>query len=111
MVSINQTDRQLKNSVKAYKMPEMIKEDPIFHMDDSGGIGRTIMFESQMMMRLNNYPATASDFGLLQHEIFHVAEITLHDLGMNLTHDSDEAYAYLIQFITIKIYELLKFKQ
>lgn len=108
MVSINQTDKQFSKTVNSYNIPHEIESDPIFEL--SKGRGRTVLSDGKMILRLAGYPESAEDYGLLQHEIFHVAELGLHDLGMKLTMDSDEAYAYTIQFLTRKIYKLLKFK-
>lgn len=39
----------------------------------------------------------------LAHECFHVAHSILQDRGMKLSDDSEEAYAYLIQFLFNKM--------
>ena len=111
MVSINQTDKQFEKVLNKYGIYSE-EDGGIFSLSQSQyRVGRTVMFSNdQTAMRLNYYPSTAKDFGLVQHEIFHCVEFILGSVGMNLTADSDEAYAYLIQFITEKIYELLKFK-
>lgn len=47
---------------------------------------------------------TAYDYSILQHEIFHVADLMLRKRGFVLSDDSDEAWAYLIQDITLRVY-------
>lgn len=49
----------------------------------------------------------ASDKATLAHEIFHVACYLMEKVGIGLCHESDEAYAYLIGYITKKVDELL----
>lgn len=111
MVSINQTDKQFGKILNQYGIDK--EEDPlIFSLSQKDfKWGRTVKFSNdQTAVRLNYYPSTAKDFGLVQHEIFHCIEFILDSIGMKLTYSSDEAYAYLIQYLTEKIYELLKFK-
>ena len=40
---------------------------------------------------------------LIAHEIFHVVWFTMREVGMPLSDDSDEAYAYYTQFLTQSI--------
>jgi hypothetical protein len=42
--------------------------------------------------------------GILAHEIFHCVEMTFSFIGLSHTEHSSEAWAYLIQFLTEKIY-------
>lgn len=74
----------------------------------NGKQGRTVMFSGgQTLVRMKRIPSTPYDFGTLQHEIFHVVEFIMHRVGMKLCHKSDEAYAYLIGYVTQKVYEKL----
>ncbi len=74
--------------------------------------GRTVLLVGrQTILRINFWPKTSTEFAMLQHEIFHVVEFILSMVGMKLCRKSDEAYAYLIQFYTKKIYEALGFKE
>jgi hypothetical protein len=50
---------------------------------------------------------TTKDHGLLAHEVFHATDLLMENIGMKLSRDSDEAYAYLIQYITVEIYDKL----
>ena len=49
----------------------------------------------------------AEDKGTLAHEIFHIACYIMEKVGICLCHESDEAYAYLIGYITNKVNEVL----
>lgn len=46
--------------------------------------------------------------GLIAHEIFHAIDHVFDNIGIKLSDESDEAYAYAIQYLTNKIYELIK---
>ena len=45
--------------------------------------------------------------GVISHEVFHAVDMLLTKIGMTLTNESDEAYAYLIQYLTNEIYKML----
>lgn len=48
------------------------------------------------------------DHGIIAHEIFHACTIMLGNLGMIFSRDSQEAYAYFIQYVTNGVYDSLK---
>ena len=65
-------------------------------------IARTVMFSTgQTCIRFGNNPGP----GVIAHEVFHAVEFLFDKIGMKLTHKSDEAYAYLIQYVVEEIYE------
>jgi hypothetical protein len=61
----------------------------------------------QMILYMPNLPKDIKGLSVLAHEIFHIANYTLEEAGINLTSDSDEAYSYLIEFLTKKILAML----
>lgn len=61
----------------------------------------------QMILYMPNLPKDIKGLSILAHEIFHIANFTLGKAGINLTNDSDEAYSYLIEFLTKKILAML----
>jgi len=69
-------------------------------------IGRTVLFDTnQTFLRFAEIPTTPLDYGFLQHEIFHVVTFVMHVIGMKLKIGvSDEAYAYLVGYVTERIY-------
>lgn len=70
------------------------------------GQGMTVMLSNfATIMWLKDYPETPKGFGILAHEIFHVADVILWKAGLNLSQDSDESWAYLIDWLTRRIYE------
>ena len=108
LVSFNESDEEFKSKLKEFEIE--FEDDVILSFDNiKSNRGRTIMLSSgQSILRLNFFPKTSTEFGILQHEIFHCVEFLFDRVGMKLSFKSDEAYAYLIQFLTIKIYELIK---
>lgn len=75
----------------------------------SGGLGRYCLFKSgQSLIRIKAKPKIPQEFGTLAHEIFHIATALLWRIGMKLKlKSSDEAYAYLIGYLTTEIYKKL----
>ncbi|WP_029328149.1 hypothetical protein [Bacteroides sp. 14(A)] len=61
----------------------------------------------QMILYMPDLPKDIKGMSVLAHEIFHIANFTLEKAGINLTNDSDEAYSYLIEFLTKKILTIL----
>jgi hypothetical protein len=98
MFSFTQTDDELLKCLKKYNIDTR---------GDSWKLektvrGRCVSFkDNQTLIRLRNYPKTTEDFGVLAHEIFHAVSFIMYKVGMKLKIDcSDEAYAYLIGFLT-----------
>lgn len=103
MVSIGETDTDLEK-----KLVKHVVTDRIDLTHSPTQQGRCIMFTgNQTLIRLYRYPTTASDYGHLQHEIFHAVTFLFDVIGIKLCHDSDEAFAYLIDYLTANIYERL----
>jgi len=105
MVSVSETDNEFKRAVKDYD----IKDDSIANFKKHPiSLARTTMLEGgQTIIRLRRYDGTAEQRGTVAHEIFHATIFILNRIGMDLTLESDEAYAYLNQYITEKMYEQL----
>lgn len=70
--------------------------------------GKSIMFSSgQTLLWLERKPKTVFDLAVLSHEIFHCACFILARVGIKYSKKSDEAFAYLIQYISNEIYKNL----
>lgn len=54
------------------------------------------------------FPRKPHEFGWLQHEIFHAADLMLRYAGLSLGNESDEVWAYTIDYLTKTIYENYK---
>ncbi len=73
------------------------------HNDKKGGT--TMDYEDGTYWAvIYKWDNTAYDYSILQHEIFHVADLMLRKRGFVLSDDSEEAWAYLIQEITLNVY-------
>jgi hypothetical protein len=49
-------------------------------------------------------PVSITDYGVLSHEVFHAVAYIMNRVGMTLSRDSEEAYAYLTEHIHKEIY-------
>lgn len=69
------------------------------------GRGRTIMLKGgQTIVRLDTETPD-----VIAHEVFHAVAFLMDKIKIKLTQDSDEAFAYAIEFLTKRIYkELIK---
>jgi hypothetical protein len=69
--------------------------------------GRTYhsLIGGQTIIRLPKRPRTAVELGTLSHEIFHACEFICRRIGLQLNEGSDEAYAYMIGYVTEKFWE------
>lgn len=99
MVSLGQSDEELKNTISKYDIDwsdnMKVKGSGLFYMSD----------RNQSLIRMKCIPESDIDFGYLQHEIFHAVTFILYRIGMKLVLlKSDEAFAYLCQFLTVEIY-------
>lgn len=84
-----------------------------FSKDETGNIvghftdvslGKTVILSGgQIILFMPQPPKSATDYAVLQHEIFHVAFFVLEKAGIVLNDTCDEAYSYLIQFLTKRI--------
>ncbi|MFA6096718.1 MAG: hypothetical protein WC788_03780 [Candidatus Paceibacterota bacterium] len=63
------------------------------------GRGRTVMLENgQTVIRLKSYSQS-----VLAHEIFHAVCFLFDRIGITFSSDSDEAFAYAIEYLTREI--------
>jgi hypothetical protein len=108
LVSFGETNEQIDKVLNKYNLTE---DDVNLATITSRTVqGRTVMFSTnQTMIRLKKYPVTPTDYGDLQHEIFHAVTFVLDRIGMKLVVlESDEAYAYMVGYITTEIYKRIK---
>ncbi len=103
LISFNQTDEELGKVLRRLGVKE--HEDVNWKMERVTGVGRTCRFEhGGTMIRLKNFPDSSFDYGCLNHEIFHAVCYIMDAVGMPLQVGvSDEAYAYLIGYLTQEI--------
>lgn len=105
MFSFGETEEQLR---RAFKRKELDLKECERIFNDSAAVGRTIMLsKGQTIIRMKSYPTEPYDYAILQHEIFHAVTFLMSRIGMKLCYKSDEAYAYLIEYITANVYHQL----
>lgn len=104
-VSINQSNDDIEKSLNKYSIDYT---DVNVRSESSTRKGRTIIFKgNQTLIRMFEFKKDSIHYGYLAHEIFHAAEFIMERIGMKLCSKSDEAYAYLIQYITQEIHKKL----
>ncbi len=105
MVSIGQDDDQLGAVLDKLHLSKEDIQNCQYANDAARG--RSVMFDTgQSFIRIRKLPETSEEFGTLAHKIFHVVSFVMHRVGMKLeVMVSDEAYAYLIGYLTTEIYK------
>ena len=78
---------------KGISLGEVTSNGCWFHLEKKGKIQHIIWMDSK-------------DPGLMGHEVFHFVQYALDDVGMNLTKDTAEAYAYYFQYIFDQIIKI-----
>jgi hypothetical protein len=102
VVSIGQSNKQLFKELK-HKMTKSEFDYLFSDWDDNIAKGRTIFHDSGFtVIRLKDF----SDYGLIAHECFHAVCFIFNKIGMPLTKESDEAYAYLLQYLVNQIKQI-----
>lgn len=106
MISIGQDDNELE---KVLNKISNLTEDDIYACKYPSIFvkGRAVMFTTNAsIIRLKKLPETSEEYGILAHEIFHIVTFIMNRVGMKLKLlVSDEAYAYLIGYLTTEIYK------
>lgn len=106
IVSISESDEAL---FKKLKKRGIDVADTNLSVYSNTTRGRTIIFSgNQSLIRMYELRDTPEWYGNLAHEVFHAVEFILERVGMKLTMKSDEAYAYLVGYITTEIFKRLK---
>lgn len=109
MFSIGESDKEFMRTLKD-RLPKKYlpkkSEDNICQLEDECR-GRTWhhLEGGQTIIRLKKKPKSEQEMGSLAHEIFHAVDFIFRHVGIQLSSDSDEAYAYLIGYITEQFYK------
>lgn len=64
-----------------------------------------------LLIWLEELPTDGVSHGVMSHEIFHAAVAILRRVNMPLTQDSEEAFSYLVGWITRKIFDKILKKE
>jgi hypothetical protein len=112
LVCIGLSDDAVVERLREYEDCEPTPNDlEALTKPDRGGMdapsnaeGRTILLDGhQTVIRLRRWDGSIKRHGFLTHEIFHAVTMLFELIGMTLSEDSDEAYAYAIEQLTVKI--------
>lgn len=111
-VCVEATQEEVLMKIKKntlFKLDEEIKKLLELEYDVSG---RHISIEgTRTHIILLRYPLTTSKgIATLSHEVFHTVYSIMSTVGIPLTEESEEAYAYLITYVTNEIMESVKLK-
>lgn len=107
MVSIEETDAELSKKLQKYITdPKGIGE--LMNLSSTTQ-GRCVMLEcNQTVIRLKRQLYAHQTYATAAHEIFHATSFILNRIGMKMEIGiSDEAYAYLIGYLTKEIFKRL----
>lgn len=107
MVSIGESDQKLEKTLSGFLEPDDVI---ISRWNTDTQKGRYCRFSNNSsLLRLRRMPETPEDFGVLAHEVFHSVTHIMDMVGMKLKlMVSDEAYSYLVGFITEEIYKKIR---
>lgn len=104
LFSFNETDKELIRTIKSIGFGNDAPVETLKLCDSC--FGRCVKFQNGLVvLRLRDFPESSTDFGRLQHEIFHAVYFVLHDIDVTLSVESNEVFAYLTQYLTEEIYE------
>lgn len=95
------TDEEFAKVAKRHKFPKDMKSD--LGPNDAAFTAVNGMF---CLIRFAREPF--ADHDVIAHEIFHVAAHLWRYVGVRFSEDSEEAYAYLIDYLTEEFYIQLK---
>lgn len=114
MFSVGQSDKGFLKSLKAALPKEYmvdVMNDDIVHLPKECR-GRTFhhLIGGQTIIRLPGKPDTPEQFGTVSHEIFHAVDFIFRRIGLQLTAESDEAYAYLIGYVAEQFYKEISYR-
>jgi hypothetical protein len=110
LVFFGEDDEEVKNVLKE-KLVNFESVDPdTYTLDNRSGTASFYRSSSYLFIRCKEYPDRPFYQGTLAHEIFHVVTFLANEIGLSLNDGSDEAYAYLIGYITREVYDQLNSK-
>lgn len=105
MVSIAQSNQELHDSVKNH-YPDYDEGIENVASDKHGSAN--IFNNGNCVLKLYKHPDTPYWRGILAHEIFHITTFIAEHVGLKLHDSSDEAYAYLNEYLTEQVYSKLE---
>lgn len=103
--SFNQSDKALNKTLKKYnvdcKNDCLLQNYEGFYIPFGNGIS---------LIRLRKFPKNVYWLSVLIHEITHAVIDILRQVGVKLSEKSEEAYTYLMEYITHECLKQIKWK-
>lgn len=97
--------KKYKKQIK--KLGFKLNHDKEFFNDS---IGLCSIYGSNIVIHLAEKPKEIKDLTYINHEVLHAVEYIMSRIGMSFDRHTDEAYCYLLEYITKEIYTYLNFK-
>ncbi len=94
-------------SLSECNLVDHISEDAIKNLEGlEYHAAKTVLFENgNIFLWIEERPDSPAGFGALAHEVFHAACFILQNIGVKFSSKSQEAYAYLIDYLYEQIYK------
>lgn len=113
MFSVGESDRDICkriHEVLPIADANIFQEDEVLMGMPINCNGRTVhsLNGGQTIIRLKTKPFDAYTYGVLAHEIFHAVDFIMRRIGITLSSDSDEAYTYLMGYVTREFFKAIK---
>ena len=105
MVSVSQTNEELSKCLSNLGVEkDQYDSERGLEYKSFTSQGYALMFPSgSCILRIRKMPYDPKDYGILSHEIFHIATFILNDCGIESNQHTEEVHAYLIGYLTEKI--------
>lgn len=84
-----------------------IKPGGEYHIEDGEEAVTKICESGHVIALFRSLPVGAVQMGFLAHEVVHIVHSVCSAVGLRHSADSEEAYAYLAQYITEQVYRKL----
>lgn len=109
---IDLSNEEVKTELESRMFKELWGEIPVLSNWSKTNNGKCTQFSNgSLAIRLKHYPKYPQDHGTISHEIFHAVTLLLDRLGIQFDIEkSDEAYAYLIGYITEQFYKEISYE-
>lgn len=107
LVAIGARPEQIVAKLQSLKYTPTADEIGYLQRDHREG-GTVQLANHACVMILNDVSDDQHSFALLAHEAFHAVNFLMKAIGMSLSDDSEEAYAYAIQDLVTQIAPLFR---
>lgn len=88
------------------KLHDLITEPELKEIKEIKSLCFSFLFESKaVLLYMSESPSCIDDLAKLQHEILHCVSFVLNSVGIKFNAETEEAYAYFMQYVTNIIYD------